>query len=126
MYDPVPGGLLPHPLLDERLLRPEELHGQLVVCGLEDVLQLVPHPPWLGLRGDGDAAGAALGGGRRGHLLLWGPVQGYVVLFGTGDINIMNPFLCIFSAFYLKCSHLKWTLLSTPPPPAAMGSPSPT
>ena len=45
MNDPVSSGLLPHPLLHQRLLRAEQLHGQLVVRRREDVLQLVPHPP---------------------------------------------------------------------------------
>ena len=45
MDDPVAGRLLPDPLLHERLLGAEQLHGQLVVGGREDVLQLVPHPP---------------------------------------------------------------------------------
>ena len=44
MNDPVAGSLLPHPLLHQRLLAPKQLHGQLVVGGRKDVLQLVAHP----------------------------------------------------------------------------------
>ena len=47
MNDPVSGRLLPDPFLDERLLGAEQLHGQLVVRRLEDVLQLVAYPPGL-------------------------------------------------------------------------------
>ena len=86
MYDPVSGRLLSHPLLYQGLLGPEQLHGQLVVRGLEDVLQLVPHPAGLGVGADADAPGGALGGGGRGHLLLGRAVQAHVVLLrAVGD-----------------------------------------
>ena len=39
--------LLSHPLFHQRLLRPEQLHRQLVVRRGEDVLQLVSHPIWF-------------------------------------------------------------------------------
>lgn len=42
MYHPVPGRLLPNPLLHQCLFRAEELHCELVVCRLEECLQLVP------------------------------------------------------------------------------------
>ena len=45
--DPVSDLLLSHPLFHQRLLRPEQLHRQLVVRRSEDVLQLVSHPIWL-------------------------------------------------------------------------------
>lgn len=83
MNDPMASGLLPHPLLNQGLLRAEQLHGQLVVGGLEDVLQLVPDPPWLGFAGHRDAPGTALGGGGRGHLFFGRAVKGNVVLVST-------------------------------------------
>ena len=49
--DPVSDLLLPDPLLHEGLLAAKQLHGQLVVCRGKDVLELVPHPVWLGLTG---------------------------------------------------------------------------
>ena len=51
MDDPVTRCLLPDPLLDERLLGAEELHGELVVGRLEHALQVVADP--AGLRVDG-------------------------------------------------------------------------
>ena len=52
--DPVAGRLLPHALLHQRLLRAEQLHGQLVVGGRKDVLQLALDPPGAPrLGGDG-------------------------------------------------------------------------
>ncbi len=83
MNDPVSRGLLPDSLLYESLLGPKQLHGQLVVGGLEDVLQLVAHPPGLGLGGHGDAPGGTLRRRRRGHLRLGGAVQRDVVFFRT-------------------------------------------
>lgn len=41
MYDPMSCGFLADALLHKRLLGAEELHGQLVVGGLEKGLQLV-------------------------------------------------------------------------------------
>lgn len=51
MYDPMAGRLLPYPLFHQRLLRAEQLHGQLVVRGLEEGLQLVAEEALLGVRG---------------------------------------------------------------------------
>lgn len=72
MYNPVPGRLLSDPLLHECLLASEQLHGQLVVRGLEQGLQLVPHEPRLRPLGN-----------PRPDLLFRRPVQADVVLFAV-------------------------------------------
>lgn len=74
MDDPVAGGLLSDALLHQGLLGAEELHGQLVVGGLEEGLQLVLEEG--GLRGP-----LALGGahGPGAWLLLRGAVQAHIV-----------------------------------------------
>jgi len=41
MYDPVAGRLLPDALLHERLLAAKQLHGQFIIGGLEQRLQVV-------------------------------------------------------------------------------------
>lgn len=66
MYDPVASRLLPDALLHEGLLGAEELHGKLVVGGLEECLQLVAQEALLGVRD-----------GRRGF--HWRSVQGHIV-----------------------------------------------
>ena len=48
MDDPVTNLLLPDPLLHQGLLAAEQLHGQLAVCGSEDVLQVVAHTQMIG------------------------------------------------------------------------------
>lgn len=69
MDDPVTRGLLPDPLLHERLLAAEELHGELVVGGLEQGLQLVLDEALLDL----------LAGQARPQLLLRRAIQGDIV-----------------------------------------------
>ncbi len=51
MDDPMAGCLLSNPLLDEGLLRAEQLHGQLVVGWLEHALQVVSNPARLRVGG---------------------------------------------------------------------------
>ena len=46
--DPVTNGFLSNSFLHQSFLGAEQLHGQLVVCGSEDILKLVSHPAWLG------------------------------------------------------------------------------
>ena len=48
MDDPVTNGFLSNSFLHQSFLGAEQLHGQLVVCGSEDILKLVSHPAWLG------------------------------------------------------------------------------
>ena len=60
MYNPMPGRLLPDPLLHEGLLGAKQLHGELVVRGSENVLQLVPHPAGLCLARDGAAVAVSI------------------------------------------------------------------
>lgn len=48
MDDPVPCRLLSYALLHEGLLGTEELHGEFVVGGLEECLQLVAQEPLCG------------------------------------------------------------------------------
>ena len=82
--DPVPCCFLTHPLLNESLLGPKQLHCQLVVCGLKYVLELVPDPSRLGVWGEGEgptSVGAEAGGAARSQLLFRGPVQWHVVFF---------------------------------------------
>ena len=52
MYDPMTSCFLPDPLLNECFFGPEEFHGKLVVCRLEDVLKLVANPTRLRVRGE--------------------------------------------------------------------------
>ena len=51
MDDPMSSGLLPDPFLNEGLLRPEQLHCQLVVGRLEHALQVVSNPARLRIGG---------------------------------------------------------------------------
>lgn len=67
MYHPMSGGFLPDPLLHQRFLRSEQFHGQLVVGGLEEGLQLVLDEALLA------GLGGAQGGGP--GLLFGGAVQ---------------------------------------------------
>lgn len=78
MDDPVTGGLLPDPLLHEGLLAAEELHGQLVVGGLEQGLQLVLDEALLDL----------LAGQARAKLLLRRAVQGDIV---HPEVDLATP-----------------------------------
>lgn len=78
MDDPVTGGLLPDPLLHEGLLAAEELHGQLVVGGLEQGLQLVLDEALLDL----------LAGQARAQLLLRRAVQGDIV---HPEVDLATP-----------------------------------
>lgn len=71
MDDPVSGGLLPYPLLHERLLRAEQLHRQLVVGRLEEGLQLVLDEALLSSFRETDRS--------RTRFLLRRPIQGHIV-----------------------------------------------
>lgn len=50
MYNPMPCGFLPDPFLHQRLFRAEEFHGELVVCWLEEGLQLIAKEPRFAVR----------------------------------------------------------------------------
>lgn len=41
MDDPMASGFLPYPFLHERFLTAKQLHGQFVISGLEEGLQLI-------------------------------------------------------------------------------------
>lgn len=76
MDDPVTRRLLPYPLLHQRLLAAEQLHGELVVCRLEQRLELVLDEALLSRVGH-THRGVAHGRGPR--LLLGGTVQAELV-----------------------------------------------
>lgn len=69
MDDPVTCGFLSNPFLHKRLLAAEELHGQLVVCRLEQGLKLILQEALLDL----------LAREARARLFLRRPIEGHVV-----------------------------------------------
>ena len=47
MNNPMSCCFLPHPFLNQSLLRPKKLHRQLIIGWLKNVLKLISNPSWF-------------------------------------------------------------------------------